>query len=130
MYMDTGGGITSAEFGAIGTSMKAFAMNAAAGTFAVNETGGQALLNAIREMRDWIDEQQFNLQDLAREPQLGGSHGANTMRTFVPQVASDSQGFLTMLLKFRESLSDAEQGINDAMRNYQAMDERGASRQQ
>jgi hypothetical protein len=44
-------------------------------------------------------------------------------------VAEDDQGFMPTLTKFRESLETAEQGIKDAMRNYQAMDESGASRQ-
>jgi hypothetical protein len=52
------------------------------------------------------------------------------MKPYVAQVATDDQGFLPMLMKLRESLEDAEQGITDAMRNYQAMDERGVGRQQ
>jgi hypothetical protein len=51
------------------------------------------------------------------------------MKRHMSQVATDDQGFLPMLMKFRESLTSAEQGINDAMRNYQSMDQRGASRQ-
>ncbi|HEV2782442.1 MAG TPA: hypothetical protein VGX25_23870 [Actinophytocola sp.] len=127
MYIDSGGG-GSAGFGAIGESMKAFAGAAAAGAFAINESGGQALLNAIRDMKDWVDERQQDLQVLTYEPPLGSSHGANTMKSFVPQVATDGQGFITMLMKFRESLTDAEQGINDAMRNYRALDERGSTK--
>lgn len=128
MFIDEGGGGGSVDFGSIGASMAAFKGAAASGSFAVNDTGGKALLTAIRSMRDWIDEGQFDLQSLAQTPPLGGSHGAQTMKTFVPQVATDGQGFLTMLMKFRDSLADAEQGINDAMRNYKAMDQRGTSK--
>jgi hypothetical protein len=38
--------------GAIGASMSAFVASAASGGFAVNETGGQAILTAIRNMKD------------------------------------------------------------------------------
>jgi hypothetical protein len=103
---------------------------AAEGSFAINETGGKALLQAIREMKDWVDENRVDLRRLADQPPLGGSHGASAMKQFVPQVATDGQGFLTMLMKFRESLDEAENGINIAMRNYQSMDQRGAGRQQ
>lgn len=107
-----------------------FAHGAAQGSFAVNETGGKALLQAIREMKDWVDENRADLAALADQPKLGGSHGAVVMSQVVPQVATDGQGFLTMLMKFRESLDEAEQGINSAMQNYQSMDQRGASRHQ
>jgi hypothetical protein len=102
---------------------------AAEGSFAINETGGKALLQAIREMKDWVDENRGDLGELADQPKLGGSHGAQVMKQVVPQVASDGQGFLTMLMKFRESLDEAEQGINTAMKNYASMDQRGAGRQ-
>lgn len=128
MYMDEAG--IAPGFGAIGKSMKDFASTAAAGGFAVNETGGQALLKAIRDMAEWVDNNVRDLRSLVREVPLGGSQGAETMKPHVAQVASDGDGFLPMLVKFRESLVSAEQGITDAMRNYQGMDQRGAGRQQ
>lgn len=128
MYIDDAGG--TASFGAIGKSMVALARVAATGGFAINDTGGQALLNAIRNMRDWVDENRVRLDLLRFEPPLGSSHGADAMKPHVVQVATDGEGFLPMLMKFRESLASAEQGINDAMRNYQSMDQLGASRQQ
>jgi hypothetical protein len=46
----------------------------------------------------------------------------------VQQVASDQQGFLTQLTKFRESLVKAEEGIKKAMANYQDVDASNASK--
>jgi hypothetical protein len=123
-----GGAAIGAAMGASAGMFLGFAKGAAEGSFAVNETGGKALLQAIREMKDWVDENRVDLQRLADQPALGGSHAADAMKQFVPQVASDSQGFLTQLMKFRESLEQAEQGINTAMTNYQNMDHRGAER--
>jgi hypothetical protein len=123
MYIDTGGAGAAATFGAIGAGMATLKQAAVGKSFAVNETGGQALLAAIRNMKDWADSKRADLQYLAQEPELGVSHGAQTMRQFVPQVASDNQGFITMLVEFRKSLDDAELGIEQAMRNYQEMDQ-------
>lgn len=128
-----GGGIAAGAAAAVGAGVAAGAANfmkaAADGTFAVSETGGKALLQALREMKDWVDENQGDLQRLSQEPALGGSQAANAMKRFVPQVASDGQGFLTQLMSFRSSIEQAEQGIKLAMQNYQALDQRGAGRQ-
>jgi hypothetical protein len=59
---------------------------------------------------------------------LGSSNAALAMKPYMAQVATDGQGFLTMLMKFRESLNKAEQGIKDAMKNYHATDQGGAAR--
>jgi hypothetical protein len=123
------GGI-GAAIGGIAASVAEFAKAAASDTFAINQTGGKALLQAIRNMKDWVDENRFAVQRLGEEPQLGTSHAANLMKPYVAHVATDGEGFLPMLLKFRASLEDAEKGINDAMRNYRVMDDRGAGRQQ
>ncbi|HEY0448982.1 hypothetical protein [Actinophytocola sp.] len=101
---------------------RSFAKAASEGSFAVSERGGQALLQAITEMRDWIDSQDFRLNVLQQEAPLGSSHGAATMKPYLKQVADDQQGFITMLRQFRLSLNDAEKGINDAMANYKGTD--------
>jgi hypothetical protein len=124
MFIDPG------AFESIGESMKAFASDAASGSFGISETGGHALLRAIRNMKDWVDANRDALWRWGEEPPLGTSEGATTMKPFIVRVATDDKGFVPMLMKFRESLTDAEQGINDAIRNYQAVDQRGASRQQ
>jgi hypothetical protein len=99
-----------------------FAKAAADGSFSVSESGGRALLQAIHEMKDWIDNQAGRLDVLKQLAQLGGSHGAQAMKPYLQNVAGDQQGFITMLGAFRKSLDDAEQGIKDAMGNYHHMD--------
>ncbi len=124
MLVPDGGG---AAFDAIGKSMADFAAGAASGAFAVSPTGGDALRAAITDMALWVDNNLGRLRSLADEPSLGSSHGAETMKPFVAQVAADGQGFLPMLVKFRESLEKAEQGVIDAMNNYNAMDSGAAA---
>jgi hypothetical protein len=126
MLVPGGGGGAAPDFNVIGQSMADFAAGAAAGAFAVNESGGDALLAAIRGMAAWVDNNIRKLRSLAQEPGLGTSHGAETMKPFVAQVATDDRGFLPMLEKFRQSLQSAEQGIIDAMGNYSRMDAGGA----
>jgi len=93
------------------------------GSFAVNETGGTALLAAIREMAKWVDENLADLGTLAQQPALGTSNGATAMKPYVQDVATDQEGFLTMLREFRTSLADAEQGVIGAMNNYRDIDQ-------
>jgi Pyruvate/2-oxoacid:ferredoxin oxidoreductase gamma subunit len=96
---------------------------AADGGFEVNQAGGEALLGAIRHMKDWLNSQENKLFALRQELPLGSSHAAQVMKPYVQNVAVDEQGFLTQLAKFRESLSQAEQGIQTAMANYHATEE-------
>lgn len=126
MYIDdAGGGVIGAT---IGKSMADFASAAASGSIEISEEGGEALLTAIRDLRDWIDENRTDIEQLNREPKLGSSSAAGVMKPYVADVARDSQGFITNLMKLRESLVAAEKGIQDAMRNYQATDQLNAAK--
>lgn len=116
--LDAGGGGGMASMASMGASMASFKQAAAAGSFAVNESGGQALLKAIRDMATWVDSKHTELNFLAKEQPLGTSNGANLMKPYLVDVATDDKGFVTQLREFRKSLADAEQGILDAMKNY------------
>jgi hypothetical protein len=107
-------------------SMIGFKQAAADGSFAVNETGGQALLKAIREMAKWVDENLADLSTLGRSQPLGSSKGAELMKPYLQDVVTDDRGFVTQLKEFRRSLTDAEEGVLAAMRNYNNTDH-GAS---
>lgn len=98
-------------------SMTGFKEAAAAGSFTVNEEGGQKLLSAIRDMAAWVDG---NLADVGTTYQLplGTSEGANLMKPYMQEVFTDDQGFVTRLREFRNSLVDAEAAIIEAMKNY------------
>ncbi|TDQ05442.1 hypothetical protein [Labedaea rhizosphaerae] len=123
MLVDPGGGsVTPAN---IKASMDQFAQSAASGGFTVNETGGQALIAAIDKLLDWIDGSGTDLVYLAQSPKLGGSHGGKAISPFAQKVATDQQGFLTVLQQLQESLTTAKQGIKTAMKNYQETDATG-----
>ncbi len=116
MYIDEGG---NASLSAIGKAMGDFAGGAASGKFAVSEQGGEALLRTIRDMAAWVDEQQGRLFLLDQQAMLGGTNNAQVMKPYLQQVATDDKGFLTQLQGFRVSLVKAEEGIQQAMVNYQ-----------
>ncbi|WP_460392444.1 hypothetical protein [Actinophytocola sediminis] len=109
--------------GGIAAGVSSFAKAAMAGSFAVNETGGAALLSAITRMSDWIDGEARRLVTLAQPAPLGSSQGAEAMRPHLQQVAEDQEGFITTLQQFRASLDEAKQGIEAAMASYQNADE-------
>jgi hypothetical protein len=113
---------------AIKDSMNQFAQAAANGGFTVNETGGQALIGAIDKLLDWIDSSGGDLVYLSQNPKLGGSSGGKTIAPFAQKVATDQQGFLTVLQQLQESLTTAKQGIKTAMKNYQEHDTTGAGK--
>ncbi|WP_424189619.1 hypothetical protein ACOBQX_13375 [Actinokineospora sp. G85] len=114
-------------FGSIGDSMAQFAQAANAGQFAVNESGGQALISAINKLLDWLENKSHELDFLAQEPLLGSSHAAQVMKPYMRDVATDHQGFLTQLRALGESLKTAREGIQTAMSNYQDTDTSAAS---
>lgn len=94
----------------------------AQGTFAVNETGGQALLSAIRELAKVVDGNLADFNTVSRSLPLGNSNGAKLMKPYMQDVQTDDQGFFTRLKEFRNSLVDAEAAIKGAMKNYDNME--------
>jgi hypothetical protein len=121
VLVDPGGG-GAAQPANIKASMDQFAQSAASGGFTVNETGGQALIAAIDKLLDWIDGSGAHLYTLRQNPKLGGSSGGQTVSPFAQKVATDHQGFLTVLQQLQESLTTAKQAIKTAMKNYQETD--------
>ena len=116
---DAGGGGFWGSVGAgIGDSMQAFAASAGAGGFAVSETAGQDMLNAIHKLQDRLEVRVRDLSLLREQPPLGSSHGAEVVKPFNVQVATDDQGFITRLRQLQDSLAKAEEGIRKAMENY------------
>lgn len=117
-----GGGFSAAAIQGIVAGTKKLASAAAEGHFAISEEGGRALLQAVREMRDWINGQDNRMVALQQAPPIGSSFGAEAIKPYARDVAADNQGFIAMLKAFGDSLNDAERGIEEAMNNYRTMD--------
>jgi hypothetical protein len=97
-------------------NMKNFKESASSGHFSVSDEGGNALLQVIRMLRDYLSNSDHGSLD--QRPALGGSYGARAMSPFVQQVACDQQGFLPQLRRLQSVLNDAEDGVQQAMANY------------
>lgn len=121
-----GAGIV-AGMDSLGKQMADFAASAKAGQFEVNDQGGKALLGAIQDMQRWLDDQDVTLERLKRTGEYGGTHGAGVVEPYMNDVASDNQGLVPMLQKFRNVLNDAEEAIKKAMDNYKQTDAGNAS---
>ncbi len=76
---------------AMNNSLTGFLNAANTGEFAVNETGGQAMLTAIRNMIDWIDENRVHLETSQRAPMLGSTNNAEVMKPYMVAVATDER---------------------------------------
>ena len=85
----------------------------------MNETGGKALLRAIREMAKWVDDKLRPTSTcFAQQPALGTSNGANAMKPYVQDVATDQEGFLTSCVSSGPRWPTPRQGVIGAMKNY------------
>lgn len=102
--------------------MAGFVAAAKSGAFAVSESGGQALISAIRDLAEVVDKNIANMSTNRRKLPLGESNGAKVMKPYMENVLVDDQGFVTRLKEFRDSLVDAEEAINAAMANYKSTD--------
>ncbi|WP_026421592.1 hypothetical protein [Actinokineospora inagensis] len=109
--------------GTIGSAVGDFAALAARGGFEVNEHGGQALLNAVNNMIDWIDSRAQNFYELGQTAMLGSSTNATAMKPYLQQVATDKAGFVTQVKQLRGSLAAAAVAIQQAMANYRQTDQ-------
>jgi len=120
MLLADGGGGGGNPQQSIFDSMNNFANLAAAGDIEVTAEGGQALIDAITGFQDWARGTTRKVDFLAQARKLGSSNGAKVISSFMPNVATDSQGFNTQLTALVESLEKAKEGITKAMANYQA----------
>jgi hypothetical protein len=121
MYIDDGGGAPSSK--SIMNSMAEFARTAAAGGFEISEEGGGHLIKAIDDFQKWISDQSDLLGTLEQDRKLGTSNGAKVIGPFTQQVVRDDRGFITQLLALGDSLSQARDAIELAIKNYQKTEE-------
>jgi hypothetical protein len=122
--MTSGEPTGAGQLGGAGPSIQASVGNmlsaANAGGFAISETAGRKLLDAIHQMQQTLGEYRSGLGTIDQEPQLGSSPGATVTKPFVRQVANgDQQSFIPVLEQFGQSLEQAADAIARAMRNYQ-----------
>jgi hypothetical protein len=120
MLVDPGGG----AFAGISTAVDAIAKDASSGGFGISENGGQALINAIDDLKTAVENALRNSSQLSQQPALGTTPAANVYKPFLATIASDPvQGAIPALKKLQTDLVNAEAAIRTAMKNFQATEQ-------
>ncbi|MCP2166093.1 hypothetical protein [Goodfellowiella coeruleoviolacea] len=117
-----GGAVNSvANMDAMSRNMKSLTALASSGGFAVSAEGGQALLNAINQMKDAVMDSRQDVEYLKQAVRLGTSPDARVITAYNQKVAADSDGqsFLEALQQLDGVLDEAEAAIKQAMANYE-----------
>lgn len=111
--------------GGFGDALDSLKAVGAQGGWAINESGGQALISAATDLYDELGEILVDAGNLALELPLGTTPAAQIYKPFLATVASDPhQGAITALTKLREEALEFKGEIEKAMAAYEATDER------
>src|ERR1700753_1119354 len=117
MRVDPGGG--GAAFQGISDAVYSLSMGAKE-CFAIRQTGGQPLLNAIHDLATEVATALGKASVLGSHLPLGTTPNANVYKPFLASVATDPvQGAAPALKKLHDDLTTAHAAIQKAMDNYQ-----------
>ena len=122
MLADPGGGGVNAgaAFAGIGTAIGGIVTAADSSGFGISHDGGQALINAIDDLKKAVETALRQSSQLEMQPPLGTTPAANVYKPFLATVASDPvQGALPVLKKLHTDLINAHAAIKKAMQNFQ-----------
>jgi len=108
-------------FGDALSSLKAVG---AAGGWAINESGGQALISAATDLYDELGEHLDDARRLGQELPLGTTPAAQVYKPYQATVATDPhQGLIPVLTKLREEALEFRTEVEKAMAAYKSTDE-------
>lgn len=92
---------------------------ATAGGFAVDETTGNRMIQALEDMIDALETRWATLQRLGSSPPLSSTSTAQWAARHTVNTASDDRGLLTQLRQARAELPQYVEAIREAKRAYQ-----------
>ena len=119
MLVAPGGG-SSTAFAGMGQAIDAIAVAARSGGFGISHNGGQALINAIGDLKNAVEDALVKSDQLAQQPKLGTTPAATVFKPFLATVASDPvQGAIPVLKQLHADLINAHAAIQQAMQNFQ-----------
>lgn len=112
--------------GGFGDALDSLKAVGAQGGWAINESGGQALISAAQDLYDELGEILASSRDLGQELPLGTTPAAQVYKPFMATVATDpSQGAFAVLTKLREEALEFKGEVEKAMAAYESADEAG-----
>ncbi|GLY52614.1 hypothetical protein [Lentzea sp. NBRC 102530] len=98
-------------------------LKSAGGGWAINDSGGDALINAANELYDALSDLAFQADQLTEELPLGTTPAAQVYKPFIATVASDPvQGATTVLKKLQQEALEFRNEVQKAMDAYEATD--------
>src|SRR4030088_2113894 len=107
-----GGGNASAGFAGMTPGIYSITRAANSGGFGISHNGGQALINAIDELKSAVEDALVKSDQLAQQPKLGTTPAANVFKPFLATVASDPvQGAIPALKTLHTDLINAHAAI-------------------
>ena len=85
-----------------------------------------AMMDAVRRSADVMHKAAMSMNsahghDIQAQPALGDSNGANVMKPWMQQVATDgSNGFFPVVDQFKEQIGKFREAVKAAEHNYRA----------
>ncbi|WP_086667499.1 hypothetical protein [Lentzea kentuckyensis] len=114
------------SIGGFGDALNSLKAVGAAGGWAINETGGQALITAAQDLHDELTELLNQTDQLAEELPLGTTPAAQVFKPYQATVASDPhQGMIIVLKKLQEQALEFRTEVEKAMAAYESADQSG-----
>ena len=114
------------SIGGFGDALNSLKAVGASGGWAINESGGRALISAAQELYEELGAILAQTDQLSEELPLGTTPAAQVYKPFMATVASDpAQGAVTVLTKLREEALEFKGEVEKAMAAYESADEAG-----
>lgn len=103
-----------------GTELRTLAVN---GGFAVDETTGDKMIQALQGIVDSLESRWSALQQFQQSPPMSTTATARWVSDLMVHTATDDRGLLTQLQQARAELPTYIEAIKLAKSNYRAQDD-------
>ncbi|GAA3459483.1 hypothetical protein ACFFSW_21500 [Saccharothrix longispora] len=111
----------------MGDAVSGFSAATAAG-FRIGGDGGKVLIDAVDDMLSEVVKAIGAADRLSQQPPLGSTPAALVYRPFLATVATDEvQGFIPVLVKFKQDLEQLRSDVEKSMGVYQTTDQDAGS---
>ncbi|MGQ0838929.1 hypothetical protein [Actinokineospora sp.] len=129
MTGDTGavGSGLAAQISQFQQGAQRFVDSATAGGFGISDNAGKAMLAAVHSVLDGLDAARESFERIKQDTMLGTSPDAQVIIAFNREVAAGDNSARSSLLALRDSLTQIEAGITEAMRQYRNTDDDNAA---
>lgn len=116
--------VTAAKRVLSGVELKAMAAN---GGFAVDETTGDRMIQALQGIIDTLEARWSALQQFQQAPPMSTTATAKWVSDVMVRTATDERGLLTQLQQAKAELPTYIEAIKLAKANYQSQDGESAT---